>query len=257
MSSTHPTIVFFAGGFADPTCFDTISALFQQSGYPAVYANVRSLNPSDAASVTTAKDAEHTRNQVLLPLIEEGKDVIVFVHSYGGIVGGAAAARLSKKSRLAEGKAGGVVGLVYLAGNIVREGESLLQAMGGSYPPFLKENCPSQGLAIIEPVMETLYNDVADPSFKSKAEAAMLPHALAAFETPATAPAWAEPELEGRRLYIRTLEDQCIPSFVQDIWINKTKVKWNVVDLKTSHCPFVSCPEEVVNIVLEFIKDWN
>jgi hypothetical protein len=66
--------------------------------------------------MTTSKDAEEARTRYLLPLLEEGKDVIVFVHSYGGVVGGAAAAGLSKSARSVEGKPGGVVGLLYLVG---------------------------------------------------------------------------------------------------------------------------------------------
>lgn len=85
----------------------------------------------------------------------------------------------------------------------------------------------------------------------------MIPHALAAFETPAPAPAWAEPSFDGRRVYIRTAEDQCNPLFLQDIWIEKSKVSWDIADLKTSHCPFISCPEEIVAKTLTFIEKWT
>jgi pimeloyl-ACP methyl ester carboxylesterase len=143
MAAARPTIVFFAGAFADPSCFDALAALFKDEGYHTAYAQVLSLNPANPEEVTTAKDAEHTRKQVLLPLLEDGEDVIVFTHSYGGVVGGAAAAGLSKSSRTAEGKKGGVIGLLYLAGNIVHEGKTLFEAVGGAYPPFIKENTVS------------------------------------------------------------------------------------------------------------------
>ena len=82
-----PTILFFAGAFADPKCFDTICEQFHKAGYPTAYAYVPSLDASDPASVTTAHDANFARSKYLLSLLEEGKDVVVFVHSYGGIVG--------------------------------------------------------------------------------------------------------------------------------------------------------------------------
>lgn len=140
MAKVPPTIVFFAGAFAEPTCFDTIAAFFRDEGYSTVYARFPSLEASSPEDVTTSKDSESARNEVLLPLIEGGKDVIVFVHSYGGVVGGQAAFGLSKISRSAEGKSGGVIGLLYLAGNIVHEGGTLLDAIGGIYPPFIKDN---------------------------------------------------------------------------------------------------------------------
>ncbi|TVY93981.1 hypothetical protein LAWI1_G000676 [Lachnellula willkommii] len=255
-SSSNPTIVFFAGAFADPSCFDRIVPHFHKAGYPTVYASTPSLNPSDLSSASCANDVSETRRNVLLPLIEEQhKDVIVFTHSYGGIVGGAAAAGLSKVARASNNQEGGVIGLIYLVGNIVSEGESLLQAVGGAYPPFLKQGNPSPGLAVIDPVIPTLYAD-ADTSLASSLEAAMIPHALAAFETPAPTPAWAESTFEGRRAYIRTLDDQCNPFFLQEMWIEKSGVSWETVDLKTSHCPFISCPEEVVAKTLGFIEKW-
>ena len=139
-SPTKPTIVFFAGAFADPTCFDRIAPLFRSADYETVYANVPSLNPSDATTVTCANDSNATRNNVILPLIEEKhKDIVIFAHSYGGVVGAGAAAGLSKTTRAARKEAGGVIGLIYLVGNIVAEGETLLQAVGGAYPPFIKQ----------------------------------------------------------------------------------------------------------------------
>jgi hypothetical protein len=103
--------------------------------------------------------------------------------------------------------------------------------------------------------MDTLYGDV-DPVLRPKMEAAMIPHALAAFETPASAPAWAEPSFDGRRAYIRTLKDQCNPLFVQDMWLEQSGVVWDTADLDTSHCPFISRPAEVAKISLGFFEKW-
>ncbi|KAH7134991.1 hypothetical protein B0J11DRAFT_517282 [Dendryphion nanum] len=256
MSNILPTVVFFAGACADPSCFDLLAAIFHRAGYPTVYHTALSLNPSDPASTTTLQDAENARRTTILPLLENGKELIVVVHSYGGVVGGQAAAGLSKASRLADGEKGGIVGLLYIVGNIVLEGETLLQAVGGDYPAFIKTNHPTKGLAVIEPAIETLYGD-APASRKAELEAAMIPHAMAAFETPATAPAWLESEYEGRRTYLRTLNDRCNPAFLQDIWLEKSGVKWDVRDLESDHYPFVSRVEEVGTICLEIFGAWK
>lgn len=84
----------------------------------------------------------------------------------------------------------------------------------------------------------------------------MKPHALAAFETPATAPAWAESAFDGRRAFIRTIDDQCNPLFLQDTWLKKAGVTWETVDMKSSHCPFISRPEEVAKICVGFFERW-
>lgn len=70
-----------------------------------------------------------------------------------------------------------------------------------------------KGLAIIEPAMDVLYNDV-DRAFTADLKSQMQPHAYLALETKATAPAWADKAFDGRRVYVRTLDDTCNPLFV-------------------------------------------
>ena len=140
-----PTIVFFPGAFADPSCFDILASQLNPHGFPIHYASIFSLNPSCPPSEATCeRDVDIARKQHLLPLIEEkGKDVLLFVHSFGGIVGGAAAHGLSQAQRSQAKLPGGVIGLIYCVGNLTLEGESLSQAVGGAYPPFIKLNTVS------------------------------------------------------------------------------------------------------------------
>lgn len=77
---------------------------------------------------------------------DDHREVVILAHSYGGVVGGAAAKGLDKPTRTAQGQPGGVIGLVYVAGNITLEGECLLEAVGGVYPPFIKENKVSDAI---------------------------------------------------------------------------------------------------------------
>jgi pimeloyl-ACP methyl ester carboxylesterase len=134
MTSPLPTIVFLAGGFADPSCFDEVAALFQKEGYPTVYATVPSLNSSDARTATTSLDAQHVREKFLLPLLATGKDVIIVAHSYGGVVGGGAAFGLGKS---APSDQGGVIGFLCVPAVLTQEGQTLLEVLGGVWPPWL------------------------------------------------------------------------------------------------------------------------
>jgi pimeloyl-ACP methyl ester carboxylesterase len=137
---TLPTIVFIPGAFAHPSCFDSIATLLQRSNYPTTYAPYPSLNPSDPSTASVSTDVSEVRKNFLLPLIEEqGKDVVVFAHSFGGVVAGGAAAGLCKTTRRKRNEEGGVIGLIYLVGGIVGEGERFLDVVGGAYPPFIKE----------------------------------------------------------------------------------------------------------------------
>jgi hypothetical protein len=98
-----------------------------------------SAKPEKPSEATVKNDTDYVRNNYLLPLIEhEHKDVIVAVHSFGGIVGGGAALGLSKTDRVAQKLQGGVLGLIYIAANITHEGQTMFDSVGGQWPPWLK-----------------------------------------------------------------------------------------------------------------------
>lgn len=101
--------------------------------------------------------------------------------------------------------------------------------------------------------MDVLYND-CDPSRTAELTGSMVPHAYSAFETKSTAPAWADAAFDGRRAYIRTLDDCCNPSFVQDIWLERTNVQWKVIDFKTGHMPFISQPEALAAEAVKLVQ---
>lgn len=138
-SPTLPTLILVPGAFGSPAGYDKLLPHFEQVGLPTVPGPYPSCNPVDPASATASKDIEALRQDVLLPLLDQGKDVVILAHSYGGVVAGGAANSLDKPTRKSQGKhAAGVVGLIYVAGNITLENESLLEAVGGAYPPFIK-----------------------------------------------------------------------------------------------------------------------
>ena len=84
----------------------------------------------------------------------------------------------------------------------------------------------------------------------------MQPHAMLAFASPAPAPAWAEPAFEGRRAYIRTEQDACLPAMLQDSWIETSGVEWAVKNVNAAHTAFVSKADEVAGLVVQFAKEW-
>lgn len=143
-TSQGVSLVLAAGAFSDPEkAFDRLTPYLNNMHlFSSInIAHIPSSNPSDPANATSAKDAEAIRNHTFLPLIEEqGKDVIFFAHSYGGLCGGAAARGLSKQDRVQRGQAGGLIGLIYLVGNIVPANNSLIDTVGGQFPPYIKQD---------------------------------------------------------------------------------------------------------------------
>ena len=138
-SAKLPVIVIVPGAFGTPQGFEKLLPYLTKAGYTTHPGSYPSCNPSDPAKVSSSQDIAFLRDHVLLPLLnEQGKDVVIIAHSYGGVVAGGAAKELAKGTRRAQGRSTGVIGLIYVVGNITLEGESLLTAVGGAYPPFIK-----------------------------------------------------------------------------------------------------------------------
>ena len=79
---------------------------------------------------TLDPEVEYIRTKVL-PLLEQGREVIVVMHSYGGFAGSAALRGLSKAERHEQGLSGGIMALVYLAAWMLDEGQSVSGSGGG------------------------------------------------------------------------------------------------------------------------------
>lgn len=107
--------------------------------YPGPYA---SPNPHRSIhSNARRRTSPPSATAVLLPLLDhqQHKDVVIIAHSYGAIIASGAAKGLDKPTREGDGRpGGGLSGLMYVAGNIVLDDESLGETLGGVYPPFIK-----------------------------------------------------------------------------------------------------------------------
>ncbi len=121
MSSTSkPTFVLLHGAWHSPSCWSKTTALLSTHGYASITPALPSTGASPPLPDFTA-DVETIRSAVT-ELVEEGKDVIVVVHSYSGIPGGQALEGLDKKTVAEKGGKGGVVRMVYIMSFIVPEG---------------------------------------------------------------------------------------------------------------------------------------
>ncbi|KAK6825425.1 hypothetical protein PG987_012919 [Apiospora arundinis] len=253
-SSSSPVLVLVPGAFGTPDGFGQLLPYLTEAGISTQPGGYPSANPADPTQATCAKDIAHLSDNVLLPILDQQqKDIVLLVHSYGGVVGGGASKGLDKQTRAAQGHKTSILGLIYVAGNITLDGESLMQAVGGAYPPFIKLNKPSPNVALIEPHMVHLYND-CDSAQTEELAKAMVPHANLAFETPPSAPGWADSGFDGRRVYVHTLDDACNPASLQQMWLEKSKVKWEVVDFQSGHMPMVSQPKELAAQIAKSVK---
>ncbi|KAL2206764.1 hypothetical protein CC79DRAFT_1385942 [Sarocladium strictum] len=122
------SIVFVPGSFSEPELCDGILDPLRERGYDVHGIHLRSALPKEAKPsgppIPTMYDDAKVIADKLRELADEGKDVVIFAHSYGGTPASESLKGLSKASRQAEGKTGGVVRLAFITCLIGEVGQS-------------------------------------------------------------------------------------------------------------------------------------
>lgn len=130
-----PTLIVVPGAWHSPEVFAGVSTKLSSFGYKCIPVPLLAAGHEPAVADLTPDTANVHR--VVLEEIEQGHDVVVVGHSWGGMIIGGALDGLSKAEREKEGKKGGVVKLAYLCAFVPPEGVSLSVARGGNDPNWL------------------------------------------------------------------------------------------------------------------------
>jgi hypothetical protein len=133
-----PTILLVPGALQTSACYDRLRPLLEEAGFPTVTGTLTSLDPPSPDECSAVKDGRHLLDSFLLPLIDAGKDVVIFAHSFGATCMTGAGMGLTKVERSASGLLGGVVGLIYTSFITAPDGTSSLSHWGGQWPAVLK-----------------------------------------------------------------------------------------------------------------------
>ncbi|KAL8822078.1 MAG: hypothetical protein Q9191_007182 [Dirinaria sp. TL-2023a] len=256
MATTKPVAVVIPGGWHPSTAYTPLTSALTDAGFEFSVASLPSFNTNEPSSASCAADAIALRRHILSHIDEAGHGVVLLVHSYGGIPASGASYGLSKKARETQGRKTAVLGMIYMCAFVVPEGQSLVEYLGGSHPPYLLRDSPSFGLSTIDNPKAVLFNDVPS-SLATELAASLQPHAVLAFETPAPATSWKEPEYAGKLVFIKCMIDQALPSFLQDMFIEKSGVQWTVKEVDAGHSAWASRPDEIVNELQSLLLKFN
>ena len=281
--TSKPMFFIVPGAWHPPSAYRQLAASLEALGHSTTVASIPSLNPKSVETATCTEDAKALQKQLLSIIDGDGLEVVVLAHSAGGIPAGGAAYGLSKTTRAEEGKKGGVLGLIYMTAFVVPEGASLVDYLGGKHAPYFVADqvCfsisvsaqtprhrdgftdhffsiiqPSEGLCVASPAIETFYNDVEKDTAESLA-ASLLPHAMLAFSSPAPASAWAQPAFQGKLAFVKCLKDNALPPFLQDMFVERSGVKWAIKEVDTGHSPWVSKPKETAEIMVDLVEGFS
>lgn len=118
--AAKPIFVIVPGAWHPSVCFEALAGRLEVLGYQVRAVDHKSVG-AEPPLQNFDPDVEQVHD-VIEEEAEKGQDVVVFMHSYGGMVGTEACRGLGKKAREAAGKTGGIVKLIYCCAFMVPEG---------------------------------------------------------------------------------------------------------------------------------------
>ena len=128
------TIVFVPGAWHGPEAFGQVSSLLKKEGHKCVGVSLPSVGANPPLK-DMSEDVKAVRDAISSE-VEQGHDVVVAVHSYGGVPGNEAIKGLTKTDQEAKGKKGGVVKVLFICAFALPEATSLMDALGGTPLPW-------------------------------------------------------------------------------------------------------------------------
>ena len=137
--SEKPVVVIAPAAWHSPIHYVQYTFQLNRAGFPTISQRLPSCGSSNPYAQSVAADAAFITQNLLMPPINAGKEVVLVMHSYSGGPGAMAAKGLSIVERRAAGKSGGIIGLVFISAFIAEDGQSLLSGSGGQYSPWVIE----------------------------------------------------------------------------------------------------------------------
>ena len=227
--SERPTILLVHGAWHGAWAWDLVKTRLEEHGWAVRTLDLPTVHAERIEGLQLSDDADAVRDAIAAV----GGPVVVVAHSYGGV----------PTTQAATDDA--VQHIVYVAAFVLDEGESLLGAVGGVAPSWWVVDGPTATAGTEqEPAASLFFADV-EPSAAEAAVARLKPQSVLAFQEPLTGAAWrTKPST-----YIVTEQDAIFPEPAQ-VGL-AARAGSTVRRLNTSHSPFLSQPDAVVEIIEE------
>nr|XP_036578221.1 uncharacterized protein CTRU02_11722 [Colletotrichum truncatum]KAF6785422.1 hypothetical protein CTRU02_11722 [Colletotrichum truncatum] len=241
-----PTVVFTPGAWHGPQSFDLVRAGLTLKGYASEAVTLPSVG-AEPATVGLEEDAAALR-ATLETLADAGKQIVLVVHSYGGLVGSNAVKDLGWQQRAAANETGGIIMMVYLSAFAAPSGTSLVDMLSGEFLPWMRID----GEKVYADTPETIFYADVDPILKAKAIAELSWESKRVFSDPATYEPWNQ-GIEV--MYFHCEADQAIPLATQEAMAAQFPSGYTTFYANTSHSPFLSRPDLVIEGVELAVKN--
>ncbi|KAH6876380.1 Alpha/beta hydrolase fold-1 [Thelonectria olida] len=236
MTVSRPTIVFAPGAWHTADCFDLARNALHARGWSTEAVDYPSVG-AEPPTKGLHDDAAALRN-TLTRLCDAGKEIILVVHSYGGLVGANAVEGLGYRQRRNEAKVGGVIMFVYMAAFVTPLGKSIKEMLSGQFLPWMN----FQGEYVHPDTPEVVFYHDMDAGAQKKAIGALKHQSAPVFTDAVTYEPWQDIEC----MYFFCDEDKALPLPVQSQMAQLLGPKAVTFHTAASHSPFLSQVDDVV-----------
>lgn len=134
MAISKPTILLVPGAWHQPGLYQPLVKELERLSYTCLTVATATVG-KDSHGKTWADDVVAIM-AVAQPLFDEGKEVIIIGHSYGGLPTVAATKDQTTVDRASRGEIGGFKQLILLAAYVIPERGSDLRSLGEKYPDW-------------------------------------------------------------------------------------------------------------------------
>ncbi|KAJ5965678.1 hypothetical protein N7481_012392 [Penicillium waksmanii] len=233
---SNQTFVFSLGAWIVPSVFDATRSHLESLGFSSACPAHPSIG-AEPPSMTLEDDIESLRG-VLTAYVDNGRDVIVVAHSYGGVVASSAVEGLTKTARTEAGRSEGVIKVIYLAAFASDKGQSLLGMLGGNYLLWMKvegDYVHADGAGDVG------WQDIPLEN-QEKWNSLTLHTSREVFSGESTFEPWRDIPCA----YILCKNDRALPPPFQELFASKVAGPENTYRLPSSHSPLLSMPDRLV-----------
>jgi len=225
------TVILLTGAWHQPVHYDKLIEGLRAKGFKVVCHN----HPSNLGTKGLKDDVAFVQYLVQKEL-DQGRIVDVLTHSYGGVVAAGAFGGMGLKTRANAGKSGGIRYFMGMATFLPPQGKSLATMLGPQgLPEWIVPR--DDGTCFPDGPEKVFYHDLTDID-REWAVKLLLPQCTEAQTVPVETVTWSEFE---KVHYLKCLNDQALPPFVQDIIIDGFKQTTGghieVTEVFTSHSP--------------------
>lgn len=255
--STKPSFILVPGAWHRAETWDKITSILEAEGYTCISVSLPSTMGNPAAGLWNDVMAIQ---EAIQSQTSQGRDVILIVHSYGGLIGSSSIKGFARKhhdsSVPSSTSSGHVIGMAMMATGFAITGKSFLETTGGKPPPFWIADTEAGFATLIADTRDLFYHDVPEEegkiwvskltkhSLKSLSEGGE--HVYSGWKD---VPCW----------YLVTQEDHALPADAQKLFIKAAQEEGGDVTMRevaTSHSPMLSKPKEAAEFVLEAAADF-